>query len=144
VPRRQAPVKGRAGAAGRASWEDPDDRAGLCARLDRVDARRTRYEQIDPRFHLEYQDPEDFDRVAFAMRALHRLRPKRMRVAVYSAVSTLHVESGRSYAEGTTWAMVGIPPHASREHIAYALVELAGVASVPYAVQMLLADDTRG
>ncbi len=106
-------------------------------------ARNPRYEQVDPRFHLEYHDPSDFDRVAFAMRALGRLRPKRMKVAVYSAVSTLHVERGRDFGrgEGATWAMVGIPPHASREHIAYALVELAGVASVPYAVQMLLADD---
>ena len=36
--------------------------------------------------------------------------------------------------------MIGIPPHASREHIAYALAELAGVESVPYAVQLMLAD----
>lgn len=105
--------------------------------------RESRYEQVDPRLFQEYQDPTEFDRIAFAMRALRRLRPRRMKVAVYPAVSTLHVASGhdRARGEGATWAMVGIPPHASREHIAYALVELAGVASVPYAVQMLLADD---
>jgi hypothetical protein len=109
-----------------------------------VRARNPRYEEVDPRFSREYHDPSDFDRIAFAMRALGRLRTKRMKVAVYSAVSALHVERGRDFGrgEGATWAMVGIPPHASREHIAYALVELAGVASVPYAVQMLLADES--
>lgn len=100
------------------------------------------YVLIHEQRHLEYRDHDEFDRIAFAMRALHRLRPKRMKVAVYETVSALHVESGRDFqrGEGATWAMVGIPPHASREHIAYALAELAGVESVPYAVQMLLAD----
>ena len=108
--------------------------------------RETRFEQIDPWHQLEYHDPSDFDRIAFAMRALHRLRPSRMKVAVYSAVSALRVESGRDHRRGdeARWAIVGIPPHASREHIAYALVELAGVASVPYAVEMLLADERSG
>jgi hypothetical protein len=103
------------------------------------------YELIDEQRRVEYRDPEEFDRIAFAMRALRRLRPKRMTVAVYEAVSSLHVESGRDFkrGEGATWAMVGIPPHASREHIAYALAELAGVESVPYAVQMLLAEGRR-
>ena len=106
-------------------------------------ARSTQYEEIAPRQELEYRDPTEFDRLAFAMRALRRLRPRRMKVAVYPAVSRLRVERGADHrrGEGATWAIVGIPPHASREHIAYALVELAGVAAVPYAVQMLLADD---
>ncbi len=105
--------------------------------------RDSRYEQVEARLFQEYQDPTEFDRIAFAMRALRRLRLRRMKVAVYPAVSRLHVQSGLDLGrgDGATWAMVGIPPHASREHIAYALVELAGVASVPYAVQMLLADD---
>jgi hypothetical protein len=102
----------------------------------------TPYELYEEQQRLEYRDPEDFDRIAFAMRALKKLRPRRMTVAVYEAVSSLHVESGRDArrGEGATWAMVGIPPHASREHIAYALAELAGVESVPFAVQMLLAE----
>lgn len=101
------------------------------------------YELYDQQRRVEYRDSDDFDRIAFAMRALRRLRPKRMTVAVYQAVSSLHVASGRDFqrGEGATWAMVGIPPHASREHIAYALAELAGVESVPYAVQMLLAEN---
>jgi hypothetical protein len=109
-----------------------------------VPVNTARFELLDPRRTVEHRDSSQFDRIAFAMRALQRLRPKRMKVAVYSAVSSLHVEQGRDLGrpEGSTWAIVGIPPHASREHIAYALVELAGVASVPYAVQMLLADET--
>jgi hypothetical protein len=111
-----------------------------------VRERDTHYEQVDPRRQVEYRDPSDFDRIAFAMRALRRLRPKRMTVAVYSAVSALRVEWGRNLhrGEGGSWAIVGIPPHASREHIAYALAELAGVESVPYAVQMLLAAERNG
>jgi hypothetical protein len=110
-----------------------------------VYARDTRYEQQDPRRRIEYRDRSAFDRIAFAMRALHRLRLPRMTVAVYPSVATLRVESGRDLrrGEGASWAIVGIPPDASREHIAYALAELAGAASVPYVVQMLLADDDR-
>jgi hypothetical protein len=108
-----------------------------------VRAANTRHERTEPRLHLEYHDPSEFDRIAFAMRALRVLRPKQMKVAVYRASSALQVQSGREHArgDGATWAMVGIPPHASREHIAYALVELAGVESIPYAVQMVLAAD---
>lgn len=106
--------------------------------------RDTHYELVDPQRLVEYHDPADFDRLAFAMRALRRLRTGRMTVAVYSAVSALQVERGRDLRkEGASWALVGIPPHASREHIAYALAELTGVESVPYAVQMLLADEQR-
>jgi hypothetical protein len=105
--------------------------------------REAPYERVEPRRHLAHRDRSEFDRIAFAMRALRRLNPRRMTVAVYTAVSTLRVESGRDFrgGDGARWAIVGIPPGASREHIAYALVELAGVAGVPYAVQAILADD---
>jgi hypothetical protein len=103
---------------------------------------RGQYEQVEARLYQEYHDPSDFDRIAFAMRALQRLRPRRLKIAVYEAVSSLQVKRGEDFGRGKgRWAMVGIPPHASREHIAYALVELAGVSGVPYTVQMLLADD---
>src|SRR6478609_7685239 len=100
----------------------------------------THYEKLDARRVTEYPDESEFDRLAFAMRALHRLRTKRMRVVVYSTMTTLQIEQGRDLrrGEGATFALVGIPPHASREHIAYALAELVGVQSVPYAVQALL------
>lgn len=104
--------------------------------------RDSRYEQVDPQRRIEYRDPEEFDRIAFAMRTLDRLRPKRLTVAVYRAVTNLRVERWRDLRrEGASCAIVGIPPHASREHIAYALAELVGVASVPYTVQMLLSEE---
>jgi len=103
-----------------------------------------RFEQSDPRRHVEPHDPEPFDRIDFAMRALEVLRPKRMRIAVYQAVSTMQIESVKDLSRKDFHiASVGIPPHASREHIAYALAELAGVASVPYVVQTLINLDRR-
>jgi hypothetical protein len=99
------------------------------------------YEHVEPRRWIEYRDSTEFDRIAFTMRLLGRLRPRRMTVAVYASVSSLRVEQGDDHRRGTRWAIVGVPPHASREHIAYALVELCGVEDVPYAVQALLAAD---
>ncbi|HVK70400.1 MAG TPA: hypothetical protein VM694_38370 [Polyangium sp.] len=99
-----------------------------------------RFEEAAPRRLVEYHDSEEFDRIDFAMRALDRLRPKRLRIAVYKTVSTVEIETVEDLSrEGYRIASVGIPPHASREHIAYALAELAGVASVPYVVRTLLA-----
>lgn len=106
--------------------------------------RDARYEQQDPRRRVEHHDPEVFDRMAFAMRALDVLRPKRLRVALYRTRSSMQVEVMNDLSrEGFRIASVGIPDHASAAHIAYALAEIAGVTSVPYAVQMMLAVDRR-
>jgi hypothetical protein len=100
------------------------------------------FERRERRELVYDHDPGEFDRVAFAMRALERLAPRRLTVAVYPSSVSLNVQRGRDLRrEGSEWAIVGIPPHASRAYIAYALAELAGVESVPYAVQMMLADD---
>ncbi|MEP7125257.1 MAG: hypothetical protein ABJE95_30280 [Byssovorax sp.] len=102
----------------------------------------THFEKIAPRRQTELRDGSEFDRIAFAMRALRRLRTRQMRVIVYATISTLQVEQGNDprRGKGARYALVGIPPHASREHIAYALAELAGVASMPFAIEALLAD----
>ncbi len=86
---------------------------------------------------------ERFDRVKFAMRALDILRPRGLDIAVYENRFEVRVEKGRRFAAGPEkhWAMVGIPPHASREHIAVALAELVGLASVPYVIDLLVACD---
>jgi hypothetical protein len=106
--------------------------------------RDARFEQTDPRRRIEHHDPESFDRIAFAMRALDVLRPKRLRVALYRTSSSMQVEVIKDVSrEGVRIASVGIPDHASAAHIAYALAEIAGVTSVPYAVQMMLAVDRR-
>jgi hypothetical protein len=106
--------------------------------------RDAQFEQTDPRRRVEHHDTENFDRIAFAMRALDVLRPKRLRVALYRTTSSMQVEVVSDVArEGYRVASVGIPDHASAAHIAYALAEIAGVTSVPYAVQMMLAVNRR-
>jgi hypothetical protein len=82
---------------------------------------------------------EQFDRIAFAMRLLRILSPQRMTIAVYERYHELTIERGRELPSGSSWATVGIPPDASREHIALALAELAGVARVPFLVDLLAA-----
>lgn len=97
---------------------------------------------IDRERRVEPASDESFDRIGFAMRALRRVRPQ-MPVAVYEGSSTLRVDAVRDFRGERRWAfaVVAIPPHASREHIAYAIAELAGVADVPYLVRTLMADD---
>jgi hypothetical protein len=89
---------------------------------------------------FEALDPEEFDRIEFAMQALRRLRPRGLTVAVYRRNAELRVDCVRDLrrGEGARWAMVGIPPRASREQIAHALADLAGVADVPYTLDVLL------
>ena len=95
---------------------------------------------VDPARRWERQDPESFDRIAFAMRALALLRPRIDRIAVYSSIERLVVERGRDLkSDGDRdWALVGIPPHASRQSIAMALAELVGVAGTPFVVDLLV------
>lgn len=100
-----------------------------------------RYEEVLAARSVEYHDPQPFDRIAFAMRALNRLRAKRITIALYSSSSSLRVQCDTVMRGTRRLAIVGIPPHASREHIAFALAELAGVESTPYVVQSLLADE---
>lgn len=82
-----------------------------------------------------------FDRIAFALRALRILKPRGLTVAVYERRSELTVERGRDWSSqhGSSWAMVGIPRDASREHIAVALAELSGRRDDPYMIETLLA-----
>ncbi len=103
-----------------------------------------RLEFVDPYRLYEHRDPEDFDRLAFAMRALGVIRPHGMTVALYRRSSDLRVDQGRDLAcDGASWAMVGIPPHATRESIAVALAELAGLDGSAYIVDVLVAEGSR-
>ena len=108
-----------------------------------VAERFSQYDEVAPRREVEFRDPSRFDRLAFAMRALRRLRLKGMTVAVYPAEGSLRVERGRDYqgGEGATWAIIGIPRHASREHIAYALAELVDTPAIGLTVQAILAGE---
>ena len=83
---------------------------------------------------------EAFDRAAFARRALDLVRPQRTTVAICEGASRMRIESGRVWGrpQGTRWAMLAIPPRASKRAIALAVAELASVPP-PYALDVLLA-----
>ena len=81
-----------------------------------------------------------FDRIDFAMRALSIVGPREMRVAVYQRNRDLCIERGTDLGPGKLpgWALLGIPPDASRESIALAVAEIAGVAEAPFVVDLLM------
>lgn len=89
---------------------------------------------------------ERFDRVAFALRAIEILKPPNMTVAVYQGRFELRIERGRRWGgpRGATWAMISVPPDASREDIVFALAELAGTQLTPWLLSVLLADPSDG
>src|SRR5665213_2191146 len=85
------------------------------------------HEIIEEREELFESSHEEFDRMAFAMSALDLVRPPGMTVAVCADSARLRVEEGRSWGrgKGARWALVCIPPTASRRAIAVALSQLA-------------------
>jgi len=92
--------------------------------LDRdhvLDIARDRERPVD-----EVSD-ERFDRAAFARRALDLVRPRRTTIAICEGAARMRVESGPSWGRGAgqRWAMLAIPPRASRRAIALAVAELA-------------------
>lgn len=101
---------------------------------------RSHHQFVEEQVWFEAEDPERFSRVEFAMRVLDLLRPS-IDVTVYSAARRLQVRRGRQLSRGpaASWALVAIPPKASRYHIAFALAELAGKAEHPYVVDLIAA-----
>jgi hypothetical protein len=95
---------------------------------------------IDEVREIEPSDPEEFDRVVFALEAVSALCGARLTVAVYPRRAGLRVDAVRDFrgGEGARWVMLGVPPRASRAQIAHALADLAGVTNVPYALDVLM------
>ena len=89
---------------------------------------------------LEERSEERFDRCAFAVEALGRVRPARVTVAVCEG-SRLRLETGRVWGGGEAqrWALLSVPPDASRRAIAAAVASLAR-ESRPYAIDLLFAE----
>lgn len=86
-------------------------------------------------------DGEAFDRLAYAMRALRVLRPRGLTVAVREGHARLRVEQGRAWggrSPDARWALVAIPPTASRREIALAIAELAGITDNSLALAVLM------
>jgi hypothetical protein len=93
---------------------------------------------------------ERFDRAAFARRAIDLVQPRRMIIAICEGTSRLRVESGRMWGvprpepddpsePGERWAMLAIPPRASRRAIALAVAELAASPRA-YTFDLLMAE----
>jgi hypothetical protein len=115
--------------------------AALCFDRMRDLSRFDRATHEEDRLELEVST-ECFDRVAFAQRALDVVRPARMTIAVCEGVYRIRVAAGRAWGkgEGERWAIVSVPPTASRRAIVLALTELAGRPGDPYVLDVLLAE----
>jgi hypothetical protein len=85
---------------------------------------------------------EAFDRLAFAARALELLRlPARTTVAIYEGRARVRVATGRTWGKrDERWAMVSVPPNASRRAIALAIANIAA-RGAPWALDVLLAPE---
>ena len=92
---------------------------------------------VDPALGAFEASDDVFDRTAFAMEALDLLRPCFTAVAVFEG-RRLHVASGRAWGmgAGARWAMIAVPPNASRRAIASAVAALTE-APRPYAMAVL-------
>jgi hypothetical protein len=99
---------------------------------------RSNHHFVESQVRFEVTDEERFSRLDFAMRVLDILNPQ-VHVTLYSALRHLQIHRGRDFARGpdASWALVAIPPKASRYHIAFALAELAGKANHPYVVDLV-------
>lgn len=88
--------------------------------------------------HREH-DRERFDRIAYAARVLRLLSPRDMTVVLCAGTERLAVREGKELdpARPPRWAIVSIPPDASRAHIAVSLARLAGRHGEPYLLDVL-------
>jgi hypothetical protein len=93
---------------------------------------------IESQRRYEARSSESFDRIAYAMSLLRLLKP-RLTVAVYARSHYVHVERGRQLNAHEPWATLGVPPHATRESIASAVVELSGLSGESFLVDLLCA-----
>ena len=86
---------------------------------------------------------ERFDRIRYAMRVLDVLRPARVDVTLTAGYRDLRVERGHAWRRppGYLWAMVSIPPDATREEIALALIDVSGSPGGALVLESLLAID---
>src|SRR5438477_7139791 len=82
---------------------------------------------------------ERFDRLAFAERALRLVRPPHTTVALCAGAqgsrARVKLDAGRSWGASDArarWAILSVPPTASKRAIAVAVAGLAGPAHEPY------------
>jgi hypothetical protein len=94
----------------------------------------------EERSELAYEvSDEPFDRMEFANQALDLVCPRNTRVALCTGRRGVRVEAGRWWgrSERSRWAMLVVPPHASRRAIAVAVASLAE-EHAPWALDVLM------
>ncbi|MGH7284576.1 MAG: hypothetical protein ACRELY_23875 [Polyangiaceae bacterium] len=85
------------------------------------DRTRPAFVDLERQQALSEESSEDFDRVAFTMETLDRMPPRMASIAVYPSSPG---KSVRIY-EGRAWAIVSVPPMASRRAIVHAVATIA-------------------
>lgn len=104
--------------------------------------RNTAFVELDPEDVLVETSDEAFDRLAFAEEALRRLPPSRTTVALCRGLTRVRVETGRAWDQEDPrgrWAILSVPPRASRRAITVAVAALAGPRRAePYVLDTLL------
>ena len=99
---------------------------------------RSNTHTIEAERQFEARSSESFNRVAYAIKLLRLINPP-LSVAVYGSCRQLRVERGRALGAESAWALLGVPPHATRASIARALVELSGLEREPFLLDLLCA-----
>ncbi len=108
-----------------------------------IDPTRLPNSSHEERRAQEEVSAEPFDRMAFANRVLDMLHPRGMTIAVCESRHRLSVEAGRVWGKAPQrWAIVSVPPTASRRAIALAMTELSDVPTDPYVLDVLLGGET--
>ena len=87
---------------------------------------------------FEARSVESFNRIDYAL-ALLRLLNLSTTVAVYRNTRQLHLELGSRVLGASAGALLGIPPHATRQDIARSVAELGGYAEQPFMLDLLCA-----
>ncbi|MCL2725094.1 MAG: hypothetical protein FWD69_11720 [Polyangiaceae bacterium] len=100
-----------------------------------------RVEQIED---IAQSSNENFDRMAFAERAVALVRPRDTTVAICPGSRSVKLEAGRQWGHGlqARWAVLTVTSNASRSAIARAVLGLHQAASPtrPYALDLLVAE----
>ncbi len=86
------------------------------------------------------ESDEEFDRLAFARRAIELVGPSRTRVVLCQGARSVQLDVGRAWGRRPPgrWAVLWVPVRASRRAIALAALELAEGTSPPYALDALI------
>jgi hypothetical protein len=100
---------------------------------------RIELERIEQAEDADEVSSESFDRVAFAEAAVALVKPPRMRVAICGGARKVHVSTGRQWGTDIRWAMLAVPPNASRRAIANAVLALHEGDARAWALDVLLA-----